>query len=163
MYKIVIGKHIDSLIFLTFGLPEAFRSLTSDPRGMPEMYMIVIAKPIDSLIFLPFGRPPLRSQKSDPRGMAEMCRIVIGKPIDSLIFLPLGHGSFSEPKIGSERDARNVQDCNCKTYRFVDFPSVWASGTVSEPKIKSERDARCRTRADVLTKLRGGLRRERRS
>ena len=75
------------------------------------MYRIVIAKPIDSLIFLPFGRlEPCRNQKSDPRGMAEMCRIVNGKPIDSLIFLPFGHGSFWEPKIGSERDARNVQD-----------------------------------------------------
>ena len=33
-------------------------------------------------------------------------------------------GSFSEPKIGSERDARNAQDCNCKTYRFVDFLTI---------------------------------------
>ena len=70
MYRIVIGKPIDSLIFLPFGPPEPFRSQKSDPRGMAEMYRIVIGKPIDSLIFLRFGPPePFRSRKSNPTGM----------------------------------------------------------------------------------------------
>ena len=70
MYQILIAKIIDSLIFLSFGYPEAFRSQKSDPRGMPEMYDSFIAKPTDSLIFLPFGLPePFRSRKSNPRGM----------------------------------------------------------------------------------------------
>ena len=43
-------------------------------------------------------------------------------------------GNFSEPKIGSERDARNVSDLHCKTYRFVDFPRGWAFGKFSKPK-----------------------------
>ena len=70
MYRIVIGKPIDSLIFLPFGLPELFRSQKLDPRRVPEMYRIVIGKPIDSLIFLPFGLPEAyRNGKSNPRGM----------------------------------------------------------------------------------------------
>ena len=47
MYRTVIAKPIDSLIFLPLGPP--------DPRQVPEMYQISIAKPIDSLVFLPFG------------------------------------------------------------------------------------------------------------
>ena len=57
MYQILIAKLFDSLIFIPFGHPEAFRRQKSDPRGMTEMYQIFIAKPIGSLIFLPF-RPP---------------------------------------------------------------------------------------------------------
>ena len=70
-----------------------------------------------------------------------MCLILIAKPVDSLMFFPF-ELSFSEPEIGSEKDARNVSDFHCKTYRVVDFPTVWASGSFSEPKIGSERDAR---------------------
>ena len=128
---------------------------------MPETYRIVIAKPIDSLIFLPgaFSEPKIGSERS-ARNVSDFdCKTY--RFVDSHIVWV--SGSSSVPKNGSERYARNVLDFHCKTYRFVDFPPVWASGTVSERKIKSERDARYRTRADVLTKLRGRLRRERRS
>ena len=37
--------------------------------------------------------------------------------------------------IGSEREAINVFDLNCKSFRFVDFPTVWASGSFSAPKM----------------------------
>ena len=70
-----------------------------------------------------------------------MYLILIAKPFDSLIFLPF-ELSFSEPKIGSERDARNVSDFHWKTYRFIDFPIVRVSGSFSAPKKISERDAR---------------------
>ena len=73
MYKIVIGKHVDSLIFLPLGLLVAFRSQKSDPRGVPEINRIAIGKHIDSLIFQPFWLPePFRIQKLDPRGVPEM-------------------------------------------------------------------------------------------
>ena len=71
-----------------------------------------------------------------------MYQIFIAKPIDSFIFPPFGLRSFSEPKIGSERDDKNVSDFHCKTYRFVDFPTVWASGSFPGGKTGSERGAR---------------------
>ena len=140
---------------------EAFGNKKSDPRGMPEMCRIEIAKPIDSLIFLPgaFSEQKIGSERSARNVSDFHCETY------RFVNFPTVWVSrrFSKPKNGSERYARNVFDFHCKTDRLIDFPSVWASGTVSEPKIKSEGDARCQTRADVLTKLRGSLRRERRS
>ena len=60
MYRIVITKHIDSIIFLLFGIRSSFRSQKSDPTGVPEMYRILISKTYRFNDFPPVWAPELK-------------------------------------------------------------------------------------------------------
>ena len=53
----------------------------------------------------------------------------------------MGSGAISEPKIGSERGARNVEDCNYKNISIPFSSSRLGSGAFSEPNIGSARGA----------------------
>ena len=107
MYRTVITKTCRFHDFPSVWAPEPFRSQTSDPRGVPGMYRIVLKqKTIHD--FLPVWAPdPFRSQKSDARGVPEMYRILITKTYRFHHFPSDWARNISEPKIGSERGARN--------------------------------------------------------